>query len=248
MRSGGLFFIFVYLSGRLFFYEINRIMQKGEIKKKSLVMRLIWGVPLLIGYEYIGLCLIAFVMYAGLIALDTLLIPVDSSAIGRYYLLHILPGLIVVPGILELMLTWPLLTHNPLQQIFVNYISPVKIYDKYLTVLCGYMLCLKEGTIFIRIVLNRISAVPRSRESSQYDLKEYERGKLIGILERTFIYFLIIFNQIGAIAVIIALKSLARFNELNDKNFAEYFLIGSLLSITAAAVPAAIIRLVTVGW
>ena len=59
----------------------------------------------------------------------------------------------------------------------------------------------------------------------------------------TFLYFLIIFNQIGAIAIIIALKSLARFKELDDKNFAEYFLIGSLLSVLVAVIPAVIVLL-----
>ena len=75
------------------------------------------------------------------------------------------------------------------------------------------------------------------------DIQEFDRGKLIGILERGLIYFLIIFNQIAAIAIIIALKSIARFKEMDDKNFAEYFLIGSLLSIVVAVFPAILVRL-----
>ena len=87
-------------------------------------------------------------------------------------------------------------------------------------------------------------AIPKKKDKpTQRDREEYDRGMLIGLLERTFLYFLIIFNQIGAIAVIIALKSLARFKELDDKNFAEYFLIGSLLSVLMAAIPAVVVLL-----
>jgi len=77
-----------------------------------------------------------------------------------------------------------------------------------------------------------------NRKTKRQDRREYELGRVIGLLERTFLYFLIIWNQIGAIAILIALKSLARYKELENKQFAEYFLIGSLLSVLAAAIPA----------
>ena len=41
-------------------------------------------------------------------------------------------------------------------------------------------------------------------------------------------------GYLTAITVIFAAKSIARFNELKDRKMAEYYLIGTLLSITFA--------------
>ena len=51
--------------------------------------------------------------------------------------------------------------------------------------LTGFIFTIKEGTIIIRLVLDRMSATPRQKEApTRQDKKEYDRGKLIGILER----------------------------------------------------------------
>lgn len=66
--------------------------------------------------------------------------------------------------------------------------------------------------------------------------KETEHiGFWIGVLERLIILTLVVNNSLTAVAFIFTAKSIARFNELNDKTFAEYYLTGTLLS-TALAV------------
>jgi hypothetical protein len=103
---------------------------------------------------------------------------------------------------------------------------------------------LKEGIIPLRFTLKRIEAMPKRREDPKKpDTIEYERGRLIGLLERTFFYFLVIFDKTAVVGIIIALKSLARFRELDNKEFAEYFLIGSLLSLLWAVIPAVQVRI-----
>lgn len=60
-------------------------------------------------------------------------------------------------------------------------------------------------------------------------------GRLIGYLERIIVFILIVYQQYGAIAFVIAAKSLARFQDINDKRqTAEYYLIGTLLSVATA--------------
>ena len=50
-----------------------------------------------------------------------------------------------------------------------------------------------------------------------------------------FAYLVVIMGgYLTAITVIFAAKSIARFNELKDRKMAEYYLIGTLLSITFA--------------
>ncbi|WP_339185028.1 DUF3307 domain-containing protein [Oceanobacillus sp. FSL W7-1293] len=57
------------------------------------------------------------------------------------------------------------------------------------------------------------------------------RGKLIGYLERLLVVLLTAAGAYQSIAFIIAAKSIARFKQLDDRNWAEYFLLGTLSSI-----------------
>lgn len=59
-------------------------------------------------------------------------------------------------------------------------------------------------------------------------------GKWIGILERLIVLTLMLNNALDSVAFILTAKSIARFNELRNKDFAEYYLIGTLASITLA--------------
>lgn len=56
-------------------------------------------------------------------------------------------------------------------------------------------------------------------------------GMWIGILERNIILILCIINSVSSIGFLIAMKALTRFKQFEDKSFAEYYLIGSMLSI-----------------
>jgi len=106
----------------------------------------------------------------------------------------------------------------------------------------AYLFTIQEGTWLIRLTIQRIQAQPKQAGGAgRTDQREYDRGRLIGILERTLVYLFVVAGQYGAIAIIIGLKSLARFRDLEDRSFAEYFLIGSLLSIAVAILPALLI-------
>lgn len=91
-----------------------------------------------------------------------------------------------------------------------------------------YILCLSPAAVFIKKIFVLFS-FQREEERTKDDL--IKTGYLIGVLERIIILTLGINGQLGAIGFIIAAKSLARFNQLNDKEFAEKYLIGTLLSV-----------------
>lgn len=76
-----------------------------------------------------------------------------------------------------------------------------------------------------------------------HDETEYNRGRTIGVLERLIAFGLLLESAYGALGLLIAAKGLARFRQLGDRGFAEYFLIGTLLSLTLAGVAAAGTRL-----
>lgn len=54
------------------------------------------------------------------------------------------------------------------------------------------------------------------------------------MLERLLVYIMAVTGQFTAIGFILALKAAIRFSELKDRRFAEYVLIGTLLSTTIA--------------
>ncbi|TKJ28981.1 MAG: hypothetical protein CEE40_09895 [Chloroflexi bacterium B3_Chlor] len=59
-------------------------------------------------------------------------------------------------------------------------------------------------------------------------------GAAIGCLERFLALTFVLVGQYEALAVIVAAKSIARFEELKCREFAEYYLIGTLSSILLA--------------
>ena len=61
-------------------------------------------------------------------------------------------------------------------------------------------------------------------------------GRIIGCLERGITYIFASSGEYGAISFILAAKSITRFNELKDRKFAEYYLIGTLMSILFAII------------
>lgn len=59
-------------------------------------------------------------------------------------------------------------------------------------------------------------------------------GKLIGQLERTLIFLLMVVGQPAGIGFLVAAKSILRFEEAKKQQLAEYVLIGTLLSFSLA--------------
>ena len=59
-------------------------------------------------------------------------------------------------------------------------------------------------------------------------------GELIGKLERAVAFTLCLLNTPASIAFVLTAKSIARFKQLEDKGFAERYLIGTLLSVSLA--------------
>lgn len=59
-------------------------------------------------------------------------------------------------------------------------------------------------------------------------------GSTIGYLERLLTLTFVLLGEYEALALILAAKSIARFQELKERKFAEYYLIGTLSSILFA--------------
>lgn len=116
----------------------------------------------------------------------------------------------------------------------------------------GLLLVTTEINFFIRYVFSAFNLIPRiavpapesqgQPRAAVVDSKEYNAGRFIGILERILIFFLVLVDQFTAIAFILAAKGFTRFKDLDEREFAEYVLIGTLLSATAAVLAALAVK------
>ena len=97
-----------------------------------------------------------------------------------------------------------------------------------------------EGELILRSemvdVKERVQPTFENKFSEEYRYFTYSspprsRGKLIGYIERLLVIILTVIGAYPSIAFIIAAKSIARFKQLDDRNWAEYFLLGTLSSI-----------------
>jgi hypothetical protein len=116
------------------------------------------------------------------------------------------------------------------------------------TLLLGFLLLGNESNMLVRAVVHQLGLEPREKPPSDaetagpvsapaLDESEYNAGRVIGILERWLMLLVILWSEnLGALAFIIAAKGLARMKQLEEKEFAEYMLVGTLLSVLMALI------------
>ena len=80
-----------------------------------------------------------------------------------------------------------------------------------------------------------IAAVAEEPVSMTVDVEEYNRGRLIGNLERIVLTIVVAAGSYAALAFLVAAKGVVRADEFEkSRDFTEYFLIGSLASVLVA--------------
>jgi hypothetical protein len=118
------------------------------------------------------------------------------------------------------------------------------IYYKYFTprlftvavIATAYVLCLQPAGVFIKKIFLRLGFQRLDNDD------ENMNGFLIGILERLCILTLAIYSQFTAISFVIAAKSLARFKQLEERDFAEKYLSGTFLSMIIALISGIVVQ------
>ena len=111
----------------------------------------------------------------------------------------------------------------------------------------------RGGTYIVRGCLRKTGTLPHlsdaqgppapASEAGEFvDLIEINRGRLIGNLERLLLTIVVAAGSYAALAFLVAAKGLVRSEDLHDREFAEYFLIGSLASVLVALCVGMIIR------
>lgn len=117
-------------------------------------------------------------------------------------------------------------------------------------VLFGLLLLTNEVNLLIRACFHGFNLMPSKTEPAPdgavlvktVDKREYNAGRFIGILERMLMFIFVLNGEIASIGFILAAKAFARFRELDQRSFAEYVLIGTLLSTLLAVLGAGLTK------
>jgi hypothetical protein len=107
-----------------------------------------------------------------------------------------------------------------------------------------FVFAIRGGTYIVRGYLKKAGTLPRVKpDAILIDVQEFNRGRLIGNLERIILTIVVAVGSFGALGFLIAAKGLVRFEEMK-RDFAEYFLIGSLASVLVALLAGLTIRFI----
>lgn len=156
----------------------------------------------------------------------------------RYLSLHRLLGLVLLSLVLILLYYLPGdLPGDALRLNPSTWVAGLPdLVAKYLAMSLGGLILASETNYLIRALLQYFRLEPRqvadtAHAEAAIDEQEYNAGRVIGVLERWIIYLVLVTAQnYTVIALIIAAKGFARFRQMDERPFAEYVLIGTLMS------------------
>lgn len=98
----------------------------------------------------------------------------------------------------------------------------------------------KPASILVRLMLDAVAGETAADKSKA--VPDANAGTVIGILERIITSVLILCGQYGAVGLVLTAKSVARFKQLEDRDFAEKYLIGTLTSLALALLAAEAVK------
>lgn len=100
-----------------------------------------------------------------------------------------------------------------------------------LSLLIKILLIHKPANILISSILEKYKPLEEERDGS----KRKNAGRFIGTLERIIMTIFITINQYSVVGLVLTAKSITRYNKISEEpEFAEYYLLGTLLSAICA--------------
>lgn len=134
--------------------------------------------------------------------------------------------------------------------LFFNLPDLISLTETALILLVGTLFLVNEANLVVRLVFeifgfSPIAAMgtspaqprqlPRAAQVGPLESEaDYQAGRVIGILERLFVYYAVLNGVYSIVGFITAAKAFARFKDLEKRPYAEYVLIGTLVSVLIA--------------
>lgn len=226
-----------------FYLQTDKIAQNKVFSFKGvLIHSLQYGIPFILAFVFVRfnpLLLICFIL--AVIAhylIDSLKYWMSNRSEFRSFfakpalvfltdqLLHIVSLLLIVLLYVNVILQKPLLY---LYGIWSELLGVLNLKPAFaISWLLLILLILKPANITFGLFFSTF----KPDEEAKRDEKQQKAGAIIGSLERILIVFFISINQYSALGFILTAKSIARYDAITkDRTFAEYYLIGTLVSV-----------------
>lgn len=144
-----------------------------------------------------------------------------------------------------------LIDGQPLKEILKICTLNFEFIDKWLIAIAIFLSCTFAAGIFIKIFFEHKNYKDDKKNKNRIlkqnlNLGTKSGGMIIGILERSIIIISIISGYHQFVAFILTTKSIARFKKLDNEVFAEFFIIGTLISFIIAIIGGILIRLIDI--
>ncbi|MHA2223987.1 MAG: hypothetical protein ACXAC8_02210 [Candidatus Hodarchaeales archaeon] len=107
-------------------------------------------------------------------------------------------------------------------------------------VIFTYLIAVFGGALFVKLSLKLMKVSLDKNNTGGLP----KAGAFVGMLERAIVLTFGLLGEYGAISFVFAAKSMARFKQLENRQFAEYYLIGTLLSFFFALIIAIVAHLI----
>jgi hypothetical protein len=113
--------------------------------------------------------------------------------------------------------------------------------SKLLVYFTGYLIAIFAGSPLVLAVLSKLK-LTEEQKAQTLDKSAKGAGKLIGMLERALTLTFMYLKVPEAVPMIFVAKSIIRFDYSKERYLAEYYLAGTLCSITFAVIVGIIIN------
>jgi hypothetical protein len=114
--------------------------------------------------------------------------------------------------------------------------------------LFGLLVAMSEMNLAVRAVFDFLNLKPRAAvDSDEVDVVAYDRGRVIGFLERGLIYAFVLGGHYEAVGFLLVAKAFAHIRHFDDRASLEYVLIGTLLSSGLAIAVGELVNHLIVG-
>jgi Protein of unknown function (DUF3307) len=119
--------------------------------------------------------------------------------------------------------------------------------NKFLAIPVIYVGVVFGGGYLIRFLVRSLAADVKSHSQDRANEQLQNAGLYIGWLERFLVVTALLLQSPATVGLILTAKSIARYPEFKSERFAEYFLIGTLLSISMALLGGALLAKLIFG-
>jgi hypothetical protein len=142
---------------------------------------------------------------------------------------------------------WMLSPVLPFSELSAPFQEVRAIPNKFLAVPVIYVGVVFGGGYLIRFLIRSLAEGLKSHSPDRSSQQLQNAGLYIGWLERFLVVTALLLQSPATVGLILTAKSIARYPEFKSEGFAEYFLIGTLLSISMALLGGALLAKLIFG-